>query len=252
MGRQSQIIKFLNANHNTDVNEIARHFGVTPTSIRRDLVKLEASGLVKRTHGRAQLASASPPKDYAARGALFSEEKERIARAALQFIQPRQAILFDSGTTTLALAKLLSSGRHRELTVITATLPIASELASSGQVLVSGGLVQAEAMSLIGPEADAYMRNITCDMAFMGSSGIRRGVGFTASSPFFMSIKKEMLKATKHAIALVDSSKFGKDGVYLFSTFAERKIQTIITVRTDENADEPERIEKAGITIIDA
>ena len=252
MGRQSQIIKLLNEKPKTLINELAQYFSVTPTSIRRDLVKLEASGLIKRTHGYAQLTSPSHVKDYASRATQHSEEKRQIAKAALRFIQPRQALVFDSGTTTLALADELSSTVIDNLTIITATLPIASRLASCCQVLVSGGLVQAEDMSLIGPEADAYMRNITCDIAFMGSSGIRKGAGYTASSPFLVSIKKEMLKSAKHAIALLDSSKFNQGGVHLFTTFSEHKIKTIITVRTQENEDDLNALEKSGITIIDA
>ncbi len=87
---------------------------------------------------------------------------------------------------------------------------------------------------------------------FAGANGFHDRLAVTCSSSEAYALKKSVLGLSLEKILLMDSSKFGKDGVYLFSTFAERKIQTIITVRTDENADELERIEKAGITIIGA
>lgn len=252
MKREAEIITLLNKQNNVHVNDIAMHFGVTPTSIRRDLVKMEANGLIKRTHGYAHLVSHSLVKDYNSRNILFSEEKRRIAKAAVKLIADGQAAVFDSGTTTLALAEELAVTNHPGLTIITATLPIASRLAKCCRVLMPGGLVQAEDMSLIGPEADAYMRSITADLAFLGSSGVRPGLGLTASSPFLVSIKKQILTAAKKSVALLDSSKFHQDGVHLFTEFSEMRIKTIITVKNENNNDALTRLERMGIEIITA
>lgn len=252
MSRKSRIIKLLHNRDRVHVNEIAEHFGVTPTSIRRDLAQLEANGIIKRTHGHAQLAPQAGVQDYHRRGANFSEEKRRIALAALAMIHGGQSLLFDSGSTTLALANELAGVGHEGVTVITASLPAAIVLASRCQVLMSGGLVQADDMSLIGPEADAYMRSITSDLAFIGSSGVRPGVGLTASSPFLVSIKKQMLAATKRAVALIDSSKFTHDGVHLFTAFADRQIKTVVTVRNEFNARQLDDLADMGVEIVEA
>ena len=62
------------------------------------------------------------------RGERFSAEKERIGRAATALLPDGGSVLIDSGTTAMALARLLP--QDRALTVVTNSIPAAGLLLS--------------------------------------------------------------------------------------------------------------------------
>lgn len=173
-----------------------------------------------------------------------------VAAAALSLIPEGSSVLFDSGTTTSSLAEQLAASGLKNLTILTASLPIAMILAGQYQTLMCGGIVQSEDISLFGPDADNYFGSVYADLAFIASSGIRPDIGLTASSPYLVSIKKQMLKASKKVVVLLDSSKFFVNSINLFCEFDPKKIHTIITVKNEKNYRQIENLEQRGIQIL--
>ena len=78
-------------------------------TIRSDLERLEAEGLLSRTHGGAILKRhmAEEPQ-YVDNVATHAEEKERIARAAAAMIQPGETVFLSSGTTAARVLRHVS------------------------------------------------------------------------------------------------------------------------------------------------
>ena len=101
------------------VSELTELLGVSEMTIRRDLDVLAESGLVEKVHGgatRAARLSADEP-GFEAKSHRQLAEKEAIARAAAQLVEPGQAIALTAGTTTWRLAHHLRGrpepdGRH--------------------------------------------------------------------------------------------------------------------------------------------
>jgi len=56
--RLKLITKHILADNRVYVNELAKQFNVSPSSIRTDLDELEAFGILKRTHGGAIISEA--------------------------------------------------------------------------------------------------------------------------------------------------------------------------------------------------
>jgi DeoR/GlpR family transcriptional regulator of sugar metabolism len=82
--RQQMIIQELDRNGSVSVGELAEQFHVSRMTIRRDLLEIEQSNQLKRTHGGAVLPSKSP--NYSEpptikRMELLKDEKIRIAKA---------------------------------------------------------------------------------------------------------------------------------------------------------------------------
>lgn len=248
--RRNQILQMLREQKSAHVNRLAEYFHVTPTSIRRDLTYLEESGYITRSSGYAYLVPEPNILSINTRNVMFNEEKKRIAKAAAGLVADGSSILMDSGSSTLALTEQLCESGRRDLTIVTASIPIALKTAAQYQVLMSGGIVQAADFSFVGPDADSYFRSVTVDTVFIGATGVRENVGLTASSPFLCSLKKQMLLAARRSVALLDSSKFATNGVNLFCRFDQGDIDTIVTVRTGENEQQLERLEQMGIEII--
>ncbi|MCI8854731.1 MAG: DeoR/GlpR transcriptional regulator [Lachnospiraceae bacterium] len=113
--------------------------------------------------------------------------------------------------------------------------------------------IAAAALSLI-PEGSSVLFDsgtTTSSLAEqLAASGIRPDIGLTASSPYLVSIKKQMLKASKKVVVLLDSSKFFVNSINLFCEFDPKKIHTIITVKNEKNYRQIENLEQRGIQIL--
>src|SRR3954465_13136013 len=82
--RQQEILRRTREAGRVDVMTLAEDFGVTMETIRRDLTALERSGTLRRVHGGAiPVERLGFEPALAARDAVMTAEKERIAKAAL-------------------------------------------------------------------------------------------------------------------------------------------------------------------------
>jgi DeoR/GlpR family transcriptional regulator of sugar metabolism len=78
------------------------------------------------------------------------ERKQAIARAAAAMVDEGEAVALDSSTTAYYLARELRT--KKELVVVTNGLLIAAALADAPgiSVMVTGGMLRVQAMSLVG------------------------------------------------------------------------------------------------------
>lgn len=244
--RQQEIVDVLKKCNGMSVDEIAERFGVTPTTIRRELLFLENNMLIVRSRGYARIAgdSVSP---FETRNQLLHDEKLLIAQRALEYVNPDDTIIMDSGTTTYALASKISSSSIGKLGIVTNSLPVASILASKCLVMVTGGMVEESTLALVGPNADSCIESMVADKVFLGATGINIQAGLTTVSPLHLSVKTKMIKSADQNFVLIDSSKFNTGGLNVFCKLQE--IGTIITVRTAENAEKIEYLKSIGVRV---
>jgi DeoR/GlpR family transcriptional regulator of sugar metabolism len=106
--RRERIIAELRANPTVRVAALARAFGVSTETVRRDLDALCEGGLVSRTYGGAALPAIGVEPSLAERQRELTEERERIARRAFELLAPREVVMVDCGSTTWHLARRLA------------------------------------------------------------------------------------------------------------------------------------------------
>src|SRR5689334_11894825 len=125
--RQRKILELIAQNGQVAVTDLCALFGVSEMTVRRDLSELDREGLLRRVHGGAMSSlgrSYEPP--YPLRATENLRYKVAIGRAAAEMISDGESIAFDVGTTTLEIARALEGKRN--LTILTASLPIANEI----------------------------------------------------------------------------------------------------------------------------
>src|SRR5690606_39660831 len=138
---------------------------VTERTLRRDLQRLEAMGLLRRTRGGAVStrlhAVEGPPAEM--RLGQMVEEKRRIAALAVSRIQKGDRIILDSGTTTLEIARALP--HDYDLSVVTNNVMVLSELARRDdiEVVLCGGCLRRTTLSIIGPYAEQLLNGVRAD-----------------------------------------------------------------------------------------
>jgi len=230
--RRARILDLLSERGAVRAAELAEIFGVSEVTVRKDLARLEAEGLLKRVHGGAVARPRSLfNPSFEEKRHHRIQQKKAIAREALKRIEENDAILLDAGTTTLALAQLLKQNFNK-LFIVTNALPIALELSGSPfEILLTGGTVRHHSGALIGPAAVATLEGITVDKAFLGATGVSLEKGYTTPNPIEAQTKREMVRAARTRIALVDSSKLGRATLARFA-----KLEEVNELITDADA----------------
>src|ERR671931_1492435 len=106
--RQQEILRLARESGRVDVVSLAEEFQVTAETIRRDLKALDRAGLVRRVHGGAIPAGRLDfEPDLAEREGTSTDEKDRIAKAALTELPSEGTMILDAGTTVARLAAAL-------------------------------------------------------------------------------------------------------------------------------------------------
>ena len=141
---------------------------------------LEAEHRLVRTHGGAIAIDRSRPElSFEIRERLQADEKRRIGVAAAALVHDGESIVMDASTTALSVARQLKArSGWSQLTVITNGLRLASELAGHPgiTVLMLGGRVRWEALSVVGQLGDGLFSRINVQKAFLGAAGFHAGV----------------------------------------------------------------------------
>ena len=129
--------------------ELAARFGVSEDTVRRDLRELAKVGQCRRVYGGA-VAPAPFAGPLSVRSSQASEEKARLASAAVKLLSPRQTLFIDGGTTNIAIARAIP--QDLELTVATNSVGVASALSEHGLVdlIMLGGSFDRELGACVG------------------------------------------------------------------------------------------------------
>ena len=207
--RRQHILSRIQSEGRVLVDELSRTLGISRITIRKDLERLQDKGLVQRTHGgalRLQSHALLDPSLQEKRK-QHSEEKQRIAKAAVRMVEEGQCVMLDSGTTTAAIARELK--KFSQLTVITNALNIAAELASTNlEVILIGGSLRKNSFSLVGPLAEDVLHEMHSDILFLGVDGFDPEIGVTTPNLLESRVNRAMVKAARRVVAVCDSTKF--------------------------------------------
>ena len=170
--RHRTIVEIVQQRGYVSNEELARTFGVTAQTVRRDLTKLGGEGAICRHHGGASLASSTQNIDYSERQELSTPEKRAIAELAARHIPNDSSLFINIGTTTEALARALLG--HEDLRIITNNLNVAQIMTRnrSFTVMVTGGTVRNRDGGIIGQSACDMIGEFRVDYGIIGISGI--------------------------------------------------------------------------------
>jgi DeoR/GlpR family transcriptional regulator of sugar metabolism len=208
--RELAILDQLRELRAASVTELAAATGSSIATIRRDLQRLDESGVLTRTRGGAMLAEGDSP--FAIVEPAHREAKERIAAAAAAAIEDGQSVLLDIGTTTLHLARRL---RGRPVTVITANMAIFETLHDDPAVhlVMLPGDYDPVYRCVYGHLTVESLRLVRADHAFLGVSGISATGDLRDTTLAQVPIKQAMAEASDRLTVLADSSKFPGSGL---------------------------------------
>lgn len=207
--RREEIVRLTTSEGAATVEELARRFGVTQSTIRRDLALLEARGRIARTFGGALGVVAHPESSLAQRMGEAAVEKRAIARWAASQIRSGENILLDAGSTVAAVAQELRSARS--IRVACVGLTSLHQLADVDEVelVCLGGRVRPLSRSLIGPLTEASLERMTFDRAFLGADGVSASEGICEADLEQTRLKELMARRSRRVYVLAHGAKLG-------------------------------------------
>ena len=226
--RQKRILELLSIEGAVMVSKLSQELGVTEETVRRDLEKLEAKEMLRRTHGGAlPMDEGNYEFSLEKRKTLNVESKQALARKAIQYIATGDTVFLDASTTTFYMAKELKTMKN--ITIMTNSIRVINELSGIDgiKVIAVGGIVSNN-QSLVGAMAENYItNNYFADKMFFSSRGIGENSIILESNEQECFIKQSMLKNSRTHDYLCDKSKIGRVGYMRLSTF--QNIQYLIT-----------------------
>ena len=229
--RQEQIAQLLKQQQRITVSQICELFSVSEATARRDLEVLANRGLARRVHGGATLLTEAPPEPpILSRSREQAEEKQAIAVLAAGLVKDGDTLFLGSGSTVLALARLL---RERRLTVLTNSLAIINTLADiqSIQLVSLGGSYRPTELSFIGHITEQALAEVRADKVFLGVRALDLHHGLTNDYLPETLTDRAVLSIGREIIILADHTKIGR----VSSAFVA-PLTTVTTLITDQNA----------------
>nr|WP_277626373.1 DeoR/GlpR family DNA-binding transcription regulator [Arsenicicoccus piscis] len=230
--RRAEIVHLASTSGLASVEQLSERFGVTASTIRRDLAKLTGQGRIARTYGGAMGLNAHPEASLRQRMGEAYAAKRAIATWCRQQIVPGEVILLDAGSTTGALAGQLQE--HEDLTVVSAGMTAVELLLDSPgvEVLALGGRLRPMSQAFIGPLAEIALTRVSCDRAFMGTDGVVPGRGICEADLQQTRLKELMMSRADQVYVLAHGEKVGRAAFHAWAQMPARW-----TLVTDSSAD---------------
>ena len=218
---------------------------VSIDTIRRDLKQLVAEGVARRVHGGA-LPAAPGPRPVAERVAEATAVKRELGQKAAKLIQPKNVVLFDSGSANQELVRWIS--REIAFTAVTPSLPVATALCELplAEVIVLGGKVLSRELVTTGARVVKEMSDFRADLCYLGICALHREVGISTFSVEELELKQALIRCSGSVAAVISAEKFGKMAPFVVGPAG---IITNAFVEEGVNPEELEQLRKDGVSV---
>jgi DeoR/GlpR family transcriptional regulator of sugar metabolism len=226
--RQKQILSLLSQQGRLSVAEIVTQFSISEATARRDLETLASQGKAQRVHGGVIAVEQAPPElPILERESEQADEKTRIGRAAASLVGNNETVFLGSGTTVLEIARNLRS--HKNLTVITNSLPVINILAGNKEITVVslGGMLRESELSFIGHITEQALVEVRADKVFMGTRGVSLEHGLTNDYLQETLTDRAILKSGREVIIVADHTKVNRVATVLLAPLSQ--MHTFVT-----------------------
>ena len=226
--RQEKILELLEQCNSISIADLSEQLDVSLMTVRRDLDDMDKQGLLKKVYGGAIITKNEQIQpSFFIRSVESTEEKQRIAHAAVSLISPGSIVFFDGGTTPYFVAKCIPEALS--FTAITNNLMTAAELCSKPNVnvIMLGGEVHHSSFSSLNQLALAQIKSFNANLALVSTKAFSYPEGMFEAILPLIEIKKAIVAASEHVVLLLDHSKFETKSLSLSVPLSE--IDEIIT-----------------------
>jgi len=228
--RQEEILKRVRDKGYVTNESLARHFNVTPQTIRRDINTLCNDGWLQRYHGGAGPASSTENVAYSDRRIICLPEKKQIGKMVAEYIPEKASLFINIGTTTEEVANALLT--HHHLRIITNNLNVAAILSKNEnfEIMVSGGKIRNRDCALSGEATVDFIRQFKVDYGIIGISGIDSDGSLVDFDYGEVRAARTIIDNSRKVFLVTDHTKFGRKAMVRLGNIGE--IDALFTDQT--------------------
>lgn len=243
--RRRAILEQLNREGMVQVAQLSAKMGITPATIRNDLDALAMEGQLERIQGGA-VRKVQPAEGWGGQLAPVGQGRRAIAEAVLSYISDGDTLFINSGTTTMAVAEVLSL--RKNLNIVTNSLAVANYLAHQAdmRLILLGGELNANYGFTYGGDALEQLSRYQPQWSILSVDGVHPEHGITTYHADEAMIDRTMIARAQKTIIVADHRKIGRVGFSHICGVSEGQILV-----TDSGCDDAqlERIEVAGAEV---
>lgn len=209
--RQSAILEMVERRGYVTVEGLADAFGVSAQTVRRDIIAMDAAGLLQRFHGGAGSARQAQALrlGHGRKLAIAADSKRRIAEEAARLVPAGAVVYLDVGTTLEAVAAALSA--LEDLVVFTNSMRAALAIDHNRHAVhVLGGVMAGQDGSLVGEHVALRLSDVRLDLAFIGCSAVDDAGDVLDFDLRKIAIKKVAMASARTAVLCATRDKFGR------------------------------------------
>ena len=220
--RLMYIIECVNRKNIINIKDISSDLGVSETTVRRDLEKLEEDGKLIRVHGgakkieKASFLSAYDEPSMDEKLYVNRIEKQSVCGKAASLVKDGESIFIDGGTTLEPMCEFLAD---KHLMIVThSDLILRSPYLANSEVIMLGGRYIPKYNMCAGPNTVSLLQRFNFDHAFIGCAGIsfERDAIYTIETET-AAVKEAAMSMAANSYLLIDSSKVNVRGFCSFS-----------------------------------
>lgn len=243
--RQQAILRLVAEQGFATIEALARRFGISAQTARRDIIQLSQAGLLQRFHGGAGPVGAVR-LGYAEKRERQPEAKSRIGAALAALLPPRQSLFLDVGTTVEAAAVALAGRGGDRIFTNSMVAALAFARTEHPAVHVLPGRLGGGDGSLVGGETASAVANLALDVAVIACSGFDAAGAPMDFDPEKVAIKRAAMAAARMTILLCHAEKFSRGALIRIAP-----AQSFRTLLCDSPPPEPLRqaLEEAGVEV---
>lgn len=220
--RRHYIYQYVKERGSASVTDLSTQFLVSEETIRRDLKRMEGSGILFRTHGGAFLGQGKHlALPISIREKTYVEGKDIIGSLCAEMIMNGDTVFLDVSTTAIHIAEKIM--HKKNVVVVTNALKVALTLseAESIRVILTGGILRQSILSTIGSSTITTIKGFFADKAFIGCDGIHFENGITDANDEESEIRKIMMQQADDIVLVADATKFGKTSFVRLADFGD-------------------------------
>lgn len=210
----------------SSLEKLCRHFGVSMSTIRRDVDELIRRNRIEKVYGGVARSQAGLAEDATSARQTQPAKKGKGYYAA-SFVRDGMSVFLDSGAAGLDLLPHLAGKRN--ITVISHSLTVLSEATRfpSLNVIALGGIYNSGTASFSGSSVLSELAKMSIDLVFLTADGVSAERGLTSSSYTEIEVKKNVAKWNRDLILLADGCEFGQSALITFCEL--RRLRAIVS-----------------------
>jgi len=246
--RQAEILSLIESEGAQYIEDLARRYGLTTQTIRRDINYLCDRGYARRFHGGVDVPVEGRNISANARFEINAAAKQVIARRIAAEIPEGATVLMGIGTSVQYVAEALRD--HRDLTIVTNNIDVALTLGDAKhlEVHLTGGIYRPDDRDSVGPDTVRYFQKFHAACCVVGTGGLHPDIGMLEFTHEEAQVTAAIIENAEQRFLAADVSKWFRPAAAKVAPFS--RMTRFFTDRLPGDPSIADKLRQSGVDVV--